>query len=208
MQGASYAPIIMPEYRRAIIAGGTYFFTVTTQDRLPLLTSDEVRQTLREGLQEVRQSLPFIVEAWVLLPDHLHTIWTLPEGDADYQARWAIIKRAVSKRCIHEISDENPSNMVRKTHPTLSDNKLSASMQKRREGGFWQRRFWEHAIRGDEDFQRYMDYLHWNPVKHGYVKTPLDWPYSTLHRFVAQGVYPSNWGGGCVEDYSPDDFGE
>ncbi len=187
----------MPEYRRSIIAGGTYFFTAVTQDRLPILTCDEVRLVLREVIQEVRQSLPFIIEAWVLLPDHLHTIWTLPEGDANYQARWAIIKRVVSK-----------IDMVRKTHPTYPDNNFSASMQKRRERGFWQRRFWEHAIRDDEDFQRHMDYIHWNPVKHAYVTNPIDWPYSTFHRLVAQGLYPSDWGGAGADESSTDNFGE
>jgi putative transposase len=198
----------MPEYRRAIISGGTYFFTVVTQDRLPVLTCEEVRQALRDGIQEVRQSLPFIIEAWVLLPDHLHTIWTLPEGDANYQARWAIIKRIVTKRSIRKASDENPINMVRKTHPTLDDNKLSNSMQKRSEGGFWQRRFWEHSIRDEDDFHRHLDYIHWNPVKHGYVKNPMDWPYSTLHRFVTQGLYPPDWGGNGANKDSADNFGE
>ena len=163
----------MSDYRRAKIEGGTYFFTVITQERQPLLTRDEVRQALREGIQEVQQSLPFTIEAWVLLPDHLHTIWTLPEGDANYQARWAIIKRAVTKRCTSTVSDENQINMVRKTHPTSSGHQLSSSMQDRGEGGFWQRRFWEHVIRDEADFQRHMDYLHFNPVKHGYVKTWL-----------------------------------
>ncbi len=198
----------MPEYRRGRIKGGTYFFTLVTQDRQPILTDAEVRKALREGIEEVRQSLPFIIEAWVLLPDHLHTIWTLPEGDANYQARWAITKRAVTKRCISKVSEKNQINMVRKTHPTYLDNTLCASMQKRQEGGFWQRRFWEHVIRDEADFHRYLDYLHWNPVKHGYVKTPLDWPYSTLHRFVAQGIYPANWGGGGVDEYSSEIFGE
>jgi putative transposase len=198
----------MPEYRRVIIEGGTYFFTVVTLYRQPILTQDEIRQALREGIQEVRQSMPFTIEAWVLLPDHLHTIWTLPEGDANYQARWAIIKRAVTKRFLSTVPDESQINMVRKTHSTYPGNNLSASMQRRQEGGFWQRRLWEHAIRDEADFHRHLDYLHWNPVKHGYVKKPMDWPYSTLHRFVAQGLYPSDWGGGGADEYSPDNFGE
>jgi putative transposase len=198
----------MPEYRRVIISGGTYFFTVVTRDRLHLLICEEVRQALREGIQEVRQSLPFFIEAWVLLPDHLHTIWTLPKGDANYQARWAIIKRTVTKHCLPKVLNEKPINMVRKTHPTFPDNTLSPSMQKRKEGGFWQRRYWEHSIRDEEDFHRHLDYLHWNPVKHGYVKNPIHWPYSSLHRLIAQGMYPSNWGGSGADDYSTDNFGE
>ena len=197
----------MPEYRRASIEGGTYFFTVVTHNRQPLLTEAEVRRALRAGIQEVRQSLPFIIEAWVLLPDHLHTIWTLPPGDKNYGSRWAIIKRAVTMRCANIASDESRIDLVRKTHPTFADNKISASRQKRKEGGFWQRRFWEHII-CDDDLQRHMDYLHWNPVKHRYAKTPLDWPYSSFHRLVAQGIYPSNWGGGIAEECAADNFGE
>ncbi len=197
----------MSEYRRLIIEGGTYFFTVVTQNRRPLLTSDEVRQALREGIQEVRLSLPFTIEAWVLLPDHMHTIWTLPDGDANYQARWAIIKRTVTKRCTGLLA-KGKEDLVRKTHPTFVGNELNTSIQSRREGGLWQRRFWEHAIRDEADFHRHLDYIHWNPVKHGYVKNPMDWPYSTIHRFVAQGLYPSDWGGGGADEYSSDNFGE
>lgn len=108
----------MPEYRRVTIKGGTYFFTVVTLYRQPILTQDEIRQALREGIQEVRQSMPFTIEAWVLLPDHLHTIWTLPEGDPNYQARWAIIKRAVTKRCMALITNRKEKDLVRKTHST------------------------------------------------------------------------------------------
>lgn len=197
----------MPEYRRAAIEGGTYFFTVVTHNRQPLLTEVWVRKALREGIQEVRQSLPFIIEGWVLLPDHLHAIWTLPDGDPNYQARWAIIKRTVTRRFTDLLANVR-EDLVRKTHPTFSGNKISTSRQKRQEGGFWQRRFWEHLIRDDDDLQRHMDYLHWNPVKHGYVKTPLEWPYSTFHRLVAQGIYPSDWGGGAANEYSADNFGE
>jgi len=137
--------------------------------------------------------MPFTVEAWVLLPDHLHTIWTLPEHDAGYAARWAVIKSCVTKGCGRLFG---------------SGKKVNISRSNRKEGVFWQRRFWEHVIRDEADFHRYLDYLHWNPVKHGYVKTPMDWPYSTLHRFVAQGLYPPNWGGGGVEEIPGDKFGE
>jgi putative transposase len=183
----------MPEYRRIKKAGGTYFFTVVTQGRHPILTSPEVRQALREGISQVRQAMPFSIEAWILLPDHLHAIWTLPEDDDRYAARWAVIKSCVTKRC---------KNLVG------AGENVNLSMSRRQEGGFWQRRFWEHVIRDEADFQRHLNYLHWNPVKHGYAKTPMDWPYSTIHRFVAQGFYPTNWGGGVVEEYQSDDFGE
>jgi len=183
----------LPEYRRIKKAGGTYFFTVVTRGRRPILTSPEVRQALREGISQVRQTMPFSIEAWVLLPDHLHTIWTLPEHDDRIAARWAVIKSYVTKRCRHLF--------------TTKEN-VSKSRSRRKEGSVWQRRFWEHVIRDDPDFHRHLDYLHWNPVKHGYAKTPMDWPYSTIHRFVAHGLYPPNWGCDCVEEYSADNFGE
>jgi putative transposase len=183
----------LPEYRRIKKGGGTYFFTVVTHGRRPILTYPEIRQALREGINKVRQTRPFSIEAWVLLPDHLHAIWTLPEHDDRYAARWPVIKSCVAKRC-GDLSG-------------LGKN-ISKSRSRRQEGGVWQRRFWEHIIRDEPDFHRHLDYLHWNPVKHGYVKTPMDWPYSTIHRFVAQGHYPSNWGGGGVEEYPMDNFGE
>jgi putative transposase len=198
----------LPEYRRIKRAGGTYFFTVATHGRRPILINPEVRQALRKGINQVRQTMPLTIEAWVLLPDHLHTIWTLPKGDANYQARWAIIKRAVTKRFLRPVSDESLINVVRKTHPTFTGNKISASRQKRQEGGFWQRRFWEHVIRDEDDFQRHMDYLHFNPVKHGYVKNVADWPYSTFHSLVRRNLYPANWGGNGCEDLRAEDFGE
>jgi putative transposase len=157
------------------------------------LTHLEVRQALRESIYKVRQTLPFRIDAWVLLPDHFHTIWTLPDDDARYAARWAVIKSGVTKKCRNLFG--------------LGEN-TNISRSYRHEGDIWQRRFWELVIRDDQDFHRHLDYLHWNPVKHGYVKTPMDWPYSTFHRFVAQGLYPSNWGGGGMDNYSPEDFGE
>jgi putative transposase len=183
----------LPEYRRIKKAGGTYFFTVATQGRRPILTSPEVRQALREGISRVRQTMPFSIEAWVLLPDHLHAIWTLPEHDDRIAARWAVIKSCVTKRCKNLLGPEE---------------NVSISRSRRKEAGVWQRRFWDHVIRDDLDFQRHLDYLHWNPVKHGYAKTPMDWPYSTIHRFVAQGFYPPNWGGEGVDESPADNFGE
>jgi putative transposase len=183
----------LPEYRRIKKAGGTYFFTVVTHGRRPILTYPEVRQALREGISKVRQARPFSIEAWVLLPDHLRAIWTLPEHDAGDASRWAVIKSCVTKRCGNLFGPGE---------------KVNISRSRRQEGGVWQRRFWEHAIRDEPDFHRHLDYLHWNPVKHGYVKTPMAWPYSTIHRFVAQGFYPPNWGGGGVDEYHADDFGE
>lgn len=168
----------MPNYRRANIAGGTYFFTVNTFRRLPVLTEAPLREALREAIRLTRITHPFDIDAWVLLPDHLHCIWTLPEGDADFSIRWAKIKSHVSKEC----------------GAAFGARDLSASRGKRREAGLWQRRFWEHQIRDDADFARHVDYIHWNPVKHGLVTRAIEWPYSTFHRFVQKGVYPCDWG--------------
>ncbi|MGB7913668.1 MAG: transposase [Desulfobaccales bacterium] len=183
----------MPEYRRIRLKGGTYFFTVVAFERQPFLTNDQVRAALREEIQEVRKTLPFTIEAWVLLPDHLHTIWTLPENDDNFASRWAIFKRGLSRRCgsLDEDKEQNGD-----------------SHSKRGEKRIWQRRFWDQLIRDDHDFQCHLDYLHWNPVKHGYVKRVLDWPYSTFHRYVANGLYPADWGGINDEDTIEMKFGE
>jgi putative transposase len=168
----------MPNYRRANIAGGTYFFTVNTLRRIPVLTEEPVREALREAIQQTQQTAPFTIDAWVLLPDHLHCIWTLPQGDADFSMRWSAIKRYVSRQCGEKFGIDN----------------LSASRTRRNESGLWQRRFWEHQIRDDADFARHADYIHWNPVKHGLVALAIEWPYSTFHRFVRKGVYLTDWG--------------
>jgi len=183
----------MPEYHRVKISGGTYFFTVVAFKRQPVLTREEVRRALREGIEKVRHSLPFLIEAWVLLPDHLHAIWTLPKGDDKFQTRWALIKSSVSRHC-KQIGEDWQGG--------------SESRKKRHESNFWQRRFWEHYIRDDKDFQRHMDYLHYNPVKHGYVRRVADWPFSSFHRLVAQDVYPRGWGGTACEGMKEEEFGE
>jgi len=137
--------------------------------------------------------MPFNIEAWVLLPDHLHTIWTLPENDDNFASHWAIIKRSVSRHCGSIEGNERP---------------MSDSRSRRGEEGIWQRRFWDHLIRDEQDLQRHLDYLHWNPVKHGYVKRVMDWPYSTFHRFVAQGLYAPDWGGANEDETAKINFGE
>ena len=140
----------MPDYRRIFIPGATCFFTLVTHQRRPWLCTPATRGALREAVVKVRQSRPFAVEAWVLLPDHLHCIWTLPPGDADYTTRWRLIKRAVSLRLANE-----------------PDGTLSDSRRKRRERGLWQRRFSEHAIRDERDFEAHCSHIHYNAVKHG-----------------------------------------
>ena len=169
----------MSHYRRSLTGGATFFFTVNTYQRQAILTLPDVRTALREAINHVRETMPFSVDAWVLLPDHLHTIWTLPANDAAYGKRWGIIKAHVSRCCAHMVEGTTPRNQSR---------------AKRRERNLWQRRFWEHQIRDDLDYQRHVDYIHYNPVKHGLVKQAVDWPYSTFHQHVSHGVYDEDWG--------------
>ena len=168
----------MSRYRRSNVGGATYFFTVNTYLRQPILTHPEVRATLREAIEHVRVYLPFTIDAWVLMPDHLHAIWTLPQNDAAYGKRWGMIKAHVSGRCEHLLERDEVRRSSRIT---------------RREADFWQRRIWEHQIRDGRDFERCVDYIHYNPVKHKLVERAGEWPYSTFHRFVSRGVYPKNW---------------
>lgn len=170
----------MSRYRRATAAGSSYFFTVVAYRRQPILCDEAIRNALRAAIETVRTSRPFAIDAWVLLPDHLHCVWTLPDGDADFSTRWMNIKRAVSLACRED---------YRRT------DWVSASKLKHRESTIWQRRFWEHQIRDENDFARHVDYIHFNPVKHGHVQQAGDWPYSTFHRFVRDGVYARGWAG-------------
>jgi putative transposase len=152
---------------------------VVTYRRRKILTEPESRLALREVIYEVRQKYSFAIDAWVLLPDHLHCIWTLPEGDADFSRRWGLIKAKFSRRArtlLHY------------------DHLMTDSKEYHRECTIWQRRFWEHQIRDEDDLRKHLDYIHYNPVKHGLVVNVADWPYSTFHRFVRQGFYPPNWG--------------
>jgi putative transposase len=165
----------MPEYRRIRVPGGTYFFTVNLLDRRSRLLMTHI-DVLREAVRQVRLRAPFHVDAWVVLPDHMHCVWTLPPGDDDYSGRWRAVKKAFSKAM--------PATEAR-----------SAVRQARGERGIWQRRFWEHIIRDDDDYANHVDYVHFNPVKHGLVAHVADWPYSSFHLAVAAGVYPADWGG-------------
>ena len=171
----------MSRYRRWRVDGGTYFFTVVTYRRQPLLTSDIGRALLRDALRRVRQRRPFKVVAIVLLPDHLHTLWELPHGDDDYSTRWRQIKTLVARA------------LPRPIDPT---NTLSASRRWRGEHGVWQRRFYEHSCRDEADLKRLVDYIHVNPVKHQLVERVSDWPWSSFHRYVRLGEYPPDWGDG------------
>lgn len=167
----------MSNYRRARDAGACYFFTLVTHQRQPVLTQPRLREALRLAIERVRQGLPFSIHGWVLLPDHLHCLWQLPEGDTDYSRRWSMIKRLTSQAM-----------------PELSGS-ISLSRNLRRESGLWQRRFWEHRIRDERDYRQHLGYLHWNPVRHALVERVADWPWSSYHRLVREGVYPADWGG-------------
>ena len=167
----------MSEYRRSYVSGGIYFFTLTTLGRRPILTQDAYRSALRQAINEVRKTMPFQIIAWVLLPDHIHAVWKLPESDANFSLRWSLIKQHVTREC---------GGRARNV-PTKK------SKQRRSEGTIWQRRFWEHTVRNEADFRHHIDYIHYNPVKHGYVTKPADWPYSTFHRYVREGVYAIDW---------------
>jgi putative transposase len=168
----------MSRFRRAA-SGSTYFFTVVSHRRRPFFGTALVRATLRAAIGRVRDLRPFAVDAWVLLPDHLHCIWTLPDGDHDFSMRWSLIKHHVSFAC----------------GQAFDGGAASASRRKHRDANVWQRRFWEHQIRDEIDLERHMDYIHFNPVKHGLVTSAAQWPYSTFHRYVKAGVYPVDWGG-------------
>jgi len=167
------------EYRRFYQPGARYFFTVVTFHRQQFLTDDDCRIWLRKAIVKTRGRYPFTIDAWVLLPDHLHCIWTLPKQDADFSVRWNGIKRRFTTQAKHKLHKPEWIN---------------ASKQKHRESTAWQRRFWEHQIRDDSDYQQHMDYIHYNPVKHGLVERAKDWPYSSFHRYVQQGVYTTDWG--------------
>ena len=155
-------------YRRTRIEGATYFFTVVTYNRRPLFRDPGLVVILEEAINRIRDRHPFEIEAHVTLPEHLHALWALPEGDANYSTRWRLIKEAVTRAC--------------------------ASQTDERAGPIWQPRFWEHVIRDERDFVRHLDYIHLNPVHHGLVAKPSDWPYSTFLKWMARGVYDVEWG--------------
>jgi putative transposase len=170
----------MTNYRRNFLAGGSFFFTVNLAERRLRLLTDHVG-TLRTAFRQTRRRHSFTIAAIVVLPDHLHTIWTLPEGDADFSTRWRLIKSAFSRNL-------------------AAGERISQSRAAKGERGIWQRRYWEHTIRDDDDFAHHVDYIHINPVKHGFVARVRDWPYSSFHRMVKLGVYPRDWADDVVND--------
>jgi putative transposase len=168
----------MVRYRRNILPGGTFFFTVTLADRRSSALVDHIG-TLRKAFRVARGERPFEIDAVVILPDHLHAIFTLPQADADYSGRWRRIKGDFSRSLL-----ESGVPVRRRPNGDLA---------------FWQRRFWEHTIRDENDFARHVDYIHFNPVKHGLVQRVRDWPHSSFHRYVREGVLPEDWAGDARE---------
>ena len=176
----------MPNYRRAFVPGGSWFFTVTLLDRRSDLLTERI-DVLREALAATRRRYPFAIDSIVILPDHIHAIWTLPGDEADFSLRWCLIKARFA-RAIPDVEHR------------------SAVRDARGERGIWQRRYWEHTIRDESDFARHVDYIHINPVKHGLVTRVRDWAHSSFHRMVKLGIYPEDWAGDVSG--SDEEFGE
>jgi putative transposase len=175
----------MPNYRRARVTGATYFFTAALAERAFATLVGNIA-LLRNAVRATRRGHPFRIDAMVVLPDHLHAVWTLPEDDFDFPTRWRLIKSRFS-------------------HAIPRGERIRPSRAMKRERGIWQRRYWEHLIRDEADFRNHVDYCHFNPVKHGVVARVADWPYSTFHRYVRAGMYPPEW----AADFSETaDFGE
>jgi putative transposase len=173
----------MASYRRNFVPGGTFFFTVNLADRRLRLLVEHIG-VLRAAFCQVRGQHPFTIDAAVVLPDHLHAIWTLPAGARDFATRWRLIKSRFS-------------------HGLPSGERISVSRQGRGERGIWQRRYWEHTLRDEDDFLRHLDYIHFNPVKHGHVVRVCDWPHSSFRRWVRLGAYPEDWAGSADDQTTP-----
>lgn len=171
----------MSNYRRYFVPGGTFFFTVKTERNAAIFAEEQNVRLLGDVFREMKRLWPVEIHALVLLPDHLHTIWSLPSGDEEYPTRWGWLKKEFTKCYLGHGGQEQ----IR-----------SESRFRNRRRGVWQRRYWEHLIEDEDDFESHFDYIHWNPVKHEYVQCPRDWPWSSFYRWVEKGVYPQNWG--CV----------
>jgi len=165
---------LMVRYRRNLLPGGTFFFTARLDDRRSSALVDHVDK-LRAAFRVARAERPFTIDAIVILPDHLHVILTLPDNDADFSGRWRRIKSLFTHR--------------------LAASGTPISRNRRGEFALGQPRFWEHTVRDEADFERCAGYIHYNPVKHGLVLSPMDWPHSSLHRYVRSGTLPADWGG-------------
>ncbi len=179
----------MPSYLRWKLTAATYFFTVVTSRRRPLFRVPMHRRLLGSSFRDAKQRMPCEIDAVVLLPDHLHVLMR-PSPDVDYSALWRLIKTLFTRRIL-ALQDIRP-NPVHRDAPYLRE---IGHGRRVGEAGVWQRRFYEHTIRDDDDWGRHVDYIHWNPVKHGLVKRPQDWRWSSVHRYVAAGLLVPNWPG-------------
>ncbi len=164
----------MRTYVRTREKGGTYFFTVNLAERRNNALLIDRIGALKEAFRLTRQGHPFAMPAFVVLPEHLHCLWTLPPGDADYPMRWRLIKSRFSRSL-------------------LADERRSDSRMRKKERGIWQRRYWEQLVRDETHFQHCLDYIHYNPIKHGHAVRALDWPHSSFKHWVERGVYPKDW---------------
>lgn len=183
----------MPKYRRSHIEGGTFFFTVMAYGHRQIFDNTKARDLLRFAWLDVQQRFPFKTIAVCLLPEHIHCIWSLPVGESNYSIRWKEIKRLFSKGYLSQIGPGGNRN---------------ESRIKRGEAAIWQRRFWEHTIRDQDDLHRHIDYIHYNPVKHGLVKRVVEWPWSSFHRYVKAGMYEQEWGTSVEFNVNETDYGE
>ena len=172
----------MPNYRRAFRPGGTFFFTLVTYRRARFLCDEPARVLLRGAMEQCRAECPFTLDAMVLLPDHLHAMWTLPEGDTDFSSRWGRIKKSFTQAWVTAGGWEGA---------------ISESRGRNRRRGVWQRRFWEHTIRDERDYERHLNYIHFNPIKHNHVTCAHAWKWSSFHRLVKENLYEPHWCCGC-----------
>ena len=177
------------QYRRARAKGGTYFFTLVTHKRREILCDLENVKLLREAFKYVMDRHPFTIDAHVILPDHLHFIWTLPSGDNDFSTRWRLIKSFFTRNIDPRYKEQTCGSRLAKKEQTI-----------------WQRRFWEHKVRDEKDMKSHIEYIHFNPVKHGLVKAPCDWQLSSFHKYVQSELYELEWGA-MKEIKFPDNVG-
>jgi len=177
------------QYRRALIPGGRYFFTLVTERRRKIFIDDVQVERLRQAFRQVMRKRPFIIDAAVVLPDHLHCIWTLPPDDVDFPTRWRLIKTWFTKHDDSTCQIERTGSRIKQGEPAI-----------------WQHRYWEHFLRDELDFEQHVHYIHYNPVKHGYVHKPADWKYSSFHHYVKQGMIPHQWGESGIS--FPDGIGD
>ena len=172
----------MPNYIRAYRPGGTFFFTLVTYDRAPFLCDPLARQFLHDAIDECRAARPFTMDAIVLLPDHLHAMWTLPEDDPDFSTRWGVIKKTFTQKWLSAGGECGA---------------VSESRFNNRRRGVWQRRFWEHVIRDVDDPEKHLNYVHYNPVKHALAPCPHHWEWSSFHLHVDRSIYAHDWCCAC-----------